>query len=104
MIDALAKTTLTLFSPVLYIFMAAVSLLQFRNVYVFFGGLVATKTKNEHLELVRQVAKRVFSNVESVLGPPGKLSINFTHVLLVALMLVFTMEMANTREASRRRK
>ena len=50
------------------------------------------------------VAKRVFSNVESVLGPPGKLSINFTHVLLVALMLVFTMEMANTREASRRRK
>ena len=103
MMDSLAKTVLTLFSPVLYIFMAAVSLLQFRNVYIFLGSLVSTKSKNEHLEFVRQVSKRIFGNIESILGPPNKVSINFTHVLLVALMLVFATEMANLRQ-SRRRK
>lgn len=49
------------------------------------------------------MSKRIFGNIESILGPPNKVSINFTHVLLVALMLVFATEMANLRE-SRRRK
>ena len=96
--------TLAVFQPAMYIFIGTLSMVQFRNRYGLLKVAVTVPVGNEYLEVLQASGQRVYGQLEGLLGPPSKLSVNFTHVLLASLLACLCLELAAVRSALAYRK
>ncbi|KAL4422813.1 hypothetical protein ABPG75_009010 [Micractinium tetrahymenae] len=76
-----------IFGPVLYIFVAALSLSQFKIAYNFLARFVYQKSRNPVWEVVQPPLRQQLAFFESVFGQPATFTPTTTHVLLVAIMI-----------------
>lgn len=96
--------TLAVFQPAMYIFIGTLSMVQFRNLYDLLKVAVTVPVGNEYLEVLQASGQRVYGQLEGLLGPPSKLTVNFTHILLAALLACLCLELAAVRSALAYRK
>lgn len=95
--SSLVNPLLLIFLPSLYIFGAAIGLLQFQVLFAGLASLVAKAKSIPYLEFAVPVLKTLVQFLERVFGPASKFAPNSTQVILVAVMLAVIVHCERSR-------